>query len=115
GFMGYSLPDDLLSGTGLRIADGVALSIPVVGTYAQLLLFGGEFPGQDIVPRMFVIHVLLIPGIILALITVHLLLVVVQKHTQFPGPGRTNENVVGFPLMPVYMAKAGGFFFVVFG
>jgi len=115
GFCGYSLPDDLLSGTGLRIADGVLLSIPVVGTYVQFFLFGGEFPGQAIVPRMFVAHVLLVPGIMLALITVHLMLVVVQKHTQFPGPGRTNENVVGFPLLPIYMAKAGGFFFIVFG
>jgi ubiquinol-cytochrome c reductase cytochrome b subunit len=115
GFCGYSLPDDLLSGTGLRIADGVLLSIPVVGTYVQFFLFGGEFPGQAIIPRMFVAHVLLVPGIMLAPITAHLMLVVVQKHTQFPGPGRTNENVVGFPLMPVYMAKAGGFFFIVFG
>jgi ubiquinol-cytochrome c reductase cytochrome b subunit len=115
GFCGYSLPDDLLSGTGLRIADGVLLSIPVVGTYVQFFLFGGEFPGEAIIPRMFVAHVLLVPGIMLALITAHLMLVVVQKHTQFPGPGRTNENVVGFPLMPVYMAKAGGFFFIVFG
>jgi len=115
GFCGYSLPDDLLSGTGLRIADGVLLSIPVVGTYVQFFLFGGEFPGEAVIPRMFTLHVLLVPGIMLALITAHLMLVVVQKHTQFPGPGRTNENVVGFPLMPVYMAKAGGFFFVVFG
>ena len=38
-----------------------------------------------------------------------------HKHTQYPGPGRTNENVVGFPLLPVYAAKAGGFFFIVFG
>ena len=38
-----------------------------------------------------------------------------QKHTQFPGPGRTEKNVVGYPLMPTYMAKAGGFFFIVFG
>ena len=58
---------------------------------------------------------LLLPGIFLALITAHLILLVVQKHTQYPGPGRTNENVVGYPLFPVYMAKAGGFFFIVFG
>ena len=115
GFAGYTIPDDLLSGTGLRIAEGVILSIPVVGTYVQFFLFGGEFPGEAIIPRLFIVHVLLLPGIMLALITVHLMLVVVQKHTQFPGPGRTNENVVGFPLMPVYMAKAGGFFFIVFG
>ncbi len=115
GFAGYTIPDDLLSGTGLRIADTVILSLPVVGTYGHFFLFGGEFPGEDVIPRFFIIHVLLLPGIMLALITFHLMLVVIQKHTQFPGPGRTNENVVGFPLMPVYMAKAGGFFFIVFG
>ena len=115
GFAGYSLPDDLLSGTGLRIAEGIMLSLPVVGTYVQFFVVGGEFPGEEIIPRLYIAHVLLIPGIMLALITVHLMLVVTQKHTQFPGPGRTNDNVVGFPLMPVYMAKAGGFFFIVTG
>jgi ubiquinol-cytochrome c reductase cytochrome b subunit len=115
GFAGYSLPDDLLSGTGLRIAQGIMLSIPVVGTYMSFFIFGGEFPGTDFIPRLYTVHVLLVPGIILALITVHLMLVWFQKHTQFPGMGRTERNVVGYPLFPVYMAKAGGFFFVVFG
>jgi len=115
GFLGYSLPDDLLSGTGLRITSSIVLAVPVVGTYISMFMFGGEFPGNDFVGRIYSVHILLIPGIILALITVHLLLVVWQKHTQFPGPGRTEKNVVGYPLLPVYMAKAGGFFFVVFG
>jgi len=115
GFAGYSLPDDLLSGTGLRIAEGVLLSIPVVGTYLSFFAFGGEFPGADLISRLYIVHVLLVPGIILALITVHLMLLVLQKHTQWPGPGRTESNVVGYPLYPVYTAKAGGFFFVVFG
>ncbi|MEV6268988.1 cytochrome b N-terminal domain-containing protein, partial [Kribbella sp. NPDC051936] len=78
-------------------------------------IFGGEFPGDDFVSRFFIVHVLLIPGIILALVTVHLFLVVYHKHTQYAGPGRTQKNVVGYPLFPVYTAKAGGFFFVVFG
>jgi len=115
GFTGYSLPDDLLSGTGLQIIRGILQSIPLVGTWAAFLVFGGEFPGTDIISRLYAAHILLIPGIILALITVHLMMVWTQKHTQFPGPGRTNDNVVGYPLLPVYMAKAGGFFFVVFG
>lgn len=115
GFAGYSLPDDLLSGNGLRIAEGITRSIPVVGSYASFLLFGGEFPGTAFIPRLYIIHVLLLPGIILALITAHLIMVVFHKHTHYPGPGRTNRNVVGYPLMPVYMAKAGGFFFLVFG
>jgi ubiquinol-cytochrome c reductase cytochrome b subunit len=115
GFAGYSLPDDLLSGTGLRIAEGVVLAMPIVGTYLQQFMFGGEFPGNDFIPRLFTIHILLIPGIMLALVVVHVLLVGVHKHTQFRGPGKTEENVIGLPLMPVYMAKAGGFFFMVFG
>jgi ubiquinol-cytochrome c reductase cytochrome b subunit len=115
GFLGYSLPDDLLSGNGLRIASGIILAIPVVGSYVSFFLFGGQFPGEQFIPRMYTIHILLIPGIMLALITFHLILVVVHKHTQYPGPGKTNDNVVGFPLFPIYTAKAGGFFFIVFG
>ncbi|GHG72159.1 cytochrome bc1 complex cytochrome b subunit [Streptomyces griseocarneus] len=115
GFTGYSLPDDLLSGTGVRFMEGAILSFPIVGTYISMFLFGGEFPGSDFVPRFFSIHVLLLPGIMLGLLVAHLILVFYHKHTQFPGPGRTNKNVVGMPLLPVYMAKAGGFFFLVFG
>jgi ubiquinol-cytochrome c reductase cytochrome b subunit len=115
GFTGYSLPDDLLSGTGIRAADGFIKSQPVIGTYMSFLLFGGEFPGDEIIPRLYIIHVLLIPGLLLALISAHMVLLVYHKHTQWPGPGRTEQNVVGFPMLPVYMAKAGGFFFIVFG
>jgi ubiquinol-cytochrome c reductase cytochrome b subunit len=115
GFIGYGLPDDLLSGTGLRITQGMIQASPVIGTYMNFFIFGGEFPGDDMVPRFFIVHVLLIPGIILLLVSVHLFLVVYHKHTQYAGPGRTNNNVVGYPLWPVYTAKAGGFFFVVFG
>ena len=115
GFTGYSLPDDLLSGNGLRIIDGMVKGIPLVGTWISFLLFGGEFPGQAIVGRLYSLHILLLPAIILALIAMHLLFVVVHKHTQYPGAGRTNKNVVGYPVLPVYAAKAGGFFFIVFG
>jgi ubiquinol-cytochrome c reductase cytochrome b subunit len=115
GLTGYSLPDDLLSGTGIRFADGAILSIPIVGTYLSMFLFGGEFPGHDIISRLFPIHVLLLPGIMLGLVVAHLILVFYHKHTQYPGPGRDQKTVVGMPFLPVYMAKAGGFFFLVFG
>ncbi|MFD3488711.1 cytochrome bc complex cytochrome b subunit [Streptomyces sp. NPDC058665] len=115
GLTGYSLPDDLLSGTGVRFAQGAILSTPIVGTYISMFLFGGEFPGHDIVARFYSIHILLLPGIMLGLVVAHLILVFYHKHTQFAGPGKTNNNVIGAPFMPIYMAKAGGFFFLVFG
>jgi len=115
GFTGYSLPDDLLSGNGLRIIDGMVKGIPVIGTWISYLLFGGEFPGTDIVGRLYTLHILLLPAIVVAFIGIHMVLLIVNKHTQFAGPGRTNDNVVGVPIMPVFAAKAGGFFFIVFG
>lgn len=115
GFAGYSLPDDLLSGTGIRAMAGFTQTAPVIGSYLVYGIFGGPFPGEMIIPRLYSAHILLIPAILVGLFTAHIGLVFVQKHTQFPGPGRTNENVVGFPVMPVYAAKAGGFFFIVFG
>ncbi|WP_435214896.1 cytochrome bc1 complex cytochrome b subunit [Streptomyces sp. bgisy034] len=115
GLTGYSLPDDLLSGTGLRFAYGAILSVPIVGTYLAFFLFGGEFPGEDFIARLYPVHILLLPGIMLGLVVAHLILVFFHKHTQYPGPGRDQKSVVGMPFLPVYTAKAGGFFFLVFG
>ena len=114
GLFGYSLPDDLLSGAGLRITEGILQSFPLVGTYLAFFLFGGPFPGNQIIGRLYILHVLLIPGVILALVTVHLFLMFHQKHTQMPGKGRTNTNVVGAPMYPYFMAKTGAFFFFTF-
>jgi quinol---cytochrome-c reductase cytochrome b subunit len=113
GFSGYSLPDDLLSGTGLRIAYSVALSIPAAGTWLAFLVFGGEFPANDIISRLYVLHIFLVPAALATLITIHLALIWRQKHTQFPGPGRTETNVVGSRLWPTYAAKSVALFFVV--
>lgn len=112
GFAGYSLLDDQLSGTGLRIAYNITLSIPLAGTWLASLLFGGEFPGDDIIGRLFVIHVLLLPAVIIGLLTAHLFFVVRQRHTQFRGPGRLETNVVGERVWPTYAAKALGMFFL---
>jgi|CZKT01.1.fsa_nt_gi ubiquinol-cytochrome c reductase cytochrome b subunit len=114
GLFGYSLPDDLLSGAGLRITEGVMQSIPIVGTYLAFFLFGGPYPGNDIITRMYILHVLLLPALILALITAHLFIMFHQKHTQMPGKGRTEHNVVGAPMYPYFMAKTGAFFFFTF-
>jgi ubiquinol-cytochrome c reductase cytochrome b subunit len=115
GFCGYSLPDDLLSGTGLRTAQGIVLSIPVIGTYLSFFVFGGQFPGHEIIPRLYMTHILLVPGLLVALVTVHLSFVVYHKHTQWAKPGHTNRNVIGKPLVPQYTTKSLGLFFILTG
>ena len=115
GFTGYSLPDDLLSGNGLRIIDGMIKGLPLIGTWTSFMLFGGEFPGDQIVGRLYTLHILILPLLVIGLVVLHLMLMVINKHTQFAGPGRTEENVVGYPMMPIYMSKMGGFLFITFG
>ncbi len=115
GFLGYSLPDDLLSGTGLRAVSAFLLSIPVIGTWIHWAAFGGDYPGEIIIPRFYSLHILLIPGIILALIAVHVALVWFQKHTHFAAPKATENNVIGIRILPRFASKGGGFFGIVFG
>ena len=115
GFMGYSLPDDLLSGVGLRIMSAIILGLPIIGTWLHWMIFNGDYPGDFIIDRLYIAHVLIIPGILLALIAVHLALVWYQKHTQFPGPGRTENNVVGVRILPVFAVKSIGFGLITFG
>ncbi len=115
GLFGYSLPDDQLSGAGLRITEGVAQGIPIVGTYISYFLFGGAFPGTQIIPRMYILHVFLVPGLILGLITAHLFIMFHQKHTQMPARGNTEKNVVGAPFFPYFLLKGQAWFFFIFG
>jgi ubiquinol-cytochrome c reductase cytochrome b subunit len=116
GFLGYSLPDDLISGTGLHIAYSIIESIPFVGSYLAFFTFGGNFPGgASLFARMYIVHVLVIPLLLLALVGLHLTVLVVNKHTQFGGRGRTARNVVGSPLWPNFTAKTTGFLLMISG
>jgi ubiquinol-cytochrome c reductase cytochrome b subunit len=115
GLFGYSLPDDQLSGAGLRIFQGVLQGIPIVGTYIGYFLFGGAYPGQDIVPRMYITHVLLIPGLLLALVTAHVFISFHQKHTTMPVLGNSERAVRGQPFYPYFLLKGTAWFFFIFG
>ena len=114
GLFGYSLPDDQLSGAGIRIFEGVLLGLPIIGTYLTFFLFGGQFPGHDIIPRMYITHVLLVPGILLALVTVHVLLTFRNKHTAWGGVRQTEKLETGQPFYPYFMAKGTAWFFFIF-
>ncbi len=115
GYIGYSLPDDLISGTGVRIMFSVFLAIPVVGSYLAFFFFGGNFPGTTYDYRFYIIHVFLLPAIIVGLLVAHLALLWHQKHTQFPGRGATERNVVGTPVWPGFAFKTTGLLLMIFG
>jgi ubiquinol-cytochrome c reductase cytochrome b subunit len=106
GLTGYWLPDDLLSGASIHIGYSVIFAIPVIGTWVAFLFFGGEFPAADGISRFFVFHIFLIPALLFALVGVHIAIVALQRHSQFPGPGRTESNVVGKRFWPQHAFKS---------
>jgi ubiquinol-cytochrome c reductase cytochrome b subunit len=112
GLTGYALPDDLLAGTGLRIVNGIILGIPVAGTWLSFLIFGGEFPG-NVVATFYPVH-LIVSLLIMALIGAYVQRLIAHRPAQFAGPGRTNDNIVGVPLLPRYALMTGGLLVFVF-
>jgi ubiquinol-cytochrome c reductase cytochrome b subunit len=114
GFLGYSLPDDLLSGMGLAIAYSVALSIPFVGANLALLAWGAPFPGDaSFLPRMYALHVFVIPVALGLALTVHLVLIAARHHTQFARRRATERRLVGLPMVPAYAPRSLGLLFAV--
>ncbi|QHC72536.1 cytochrome b N-terminal domain-containing protein [Rathayibacter sp. VKM Ac-2805] len=114
GWSGYGLPDDMLSGTGLQIVQGITLALPVIGAWASGLLFGGAFPGV-IIEHLAVIHFLVVPPLLILLLALRAALAWRRQPAQFPAPGRTEENVVGVPLLPTAVLRLGGLFLLVTG
>ena len=82
GWSGYALPDDMLSGTGLRIFEGILLGIPVVGTWLKELFFGGPFPGQ-VIENLYPIHVAVVPVLLVALIALRIA-ILYRRHPSKP-------------------------------
>ncbi len=102
GYLGYSLIDDLLSGMGLAIGYGVALSLPFVGANVAEGIWGAQFPGTpDLWSRLYIAHVLIFPLLIGGLLAAHLALVASRHHTQFRRRRVDGERkVIGVPTFP---------------
>ena len=117
GYLGYSLADDLLSGMGLAIGYSVAMSIPFVGANLAELIWDGPFPGSHaFFPRMYIVHVFIIPVLLFVLLSAHLALVALKHHTQFRSePRQTERKLVGVPTFPGQTPRSLGLFSAVAG
>jgi len=115
GLFGYSLPDDLLSGVGLRVAYSITESIPFLGPWLASIMFGGEFPTEGIIARIYPVHILLLPLGIMGLLGLHMGIMWFQRHTEFPGPSRDDHTMVGTPMVPAYALRTLGYFLLIAG
>jgi ubiquinol-cytochrome c reductase cytochrome b subunit len=100
---------------GLNIVNAVLLAIPWFGPWLSTMLFGGVFPGVHIITRLYALHAIVIPALLAGAIAAHVWMVARQRHGQFPGPGRTETNVVGPRLWPARAVRGFGLMSAVFG
>ena len=96
---------------GLAIAWGVAMSLPLIGGPFATALWGGASPARARSSRGCTSRTCSCCRRSSAtLIAVHLAMIMRQRHTQFPGPGRREDNVVGTPMWPGYALRSLGLF-----
>ncbi len=117
GFIGYSLPYDSYAVTATGIGYSIARSIPLVGNIAAELVFGGAFPTLGSLPRLYTLHIFIVPALLAAVMGLHLVLIIKQKHTQ-PGYARRLAEpgkVLGVSLWPYQAILAGQLLFFMFG
>ncbi|WP_291430149.1 cytochrome bc complex cytochrome b subunit [Deinococcus sp.] len=97
---GYILPYDNYAYNTVKVVYAITGSIPWVGEWVAQAAFAGKFPGAGIIPRIYGYHIMLLPGILLALTGAHMLLMIKQKHTQPQYAKRVAyKKIVGVPFM----------------
>ncbi len=114
GYLGYSICGDLLSGVGLRIGYAILLSIPVIGPWLTFICLGGTVPVGATLPRLYALHIFLVPALISVLLALHLAIIWRQLHTNYPGKQRSEKTIVGSRMWPSYSLKSMGLFFLIF-
>ena len=122
-YTGYALPFDEFAATATSIGYNLTVSVPLVGDFFGEIIFGGEFPTSATIPRLYFLHVLIIPAAIAVGIAVHMVILIRQKHTEAPreddvsGGGRAVDRdddsvIVGLPAVPNQAAVSAVVFFL---
>ena len=87
-FTGQVLRFDQDAYWGLGIGASISSRIPVLGPCIVHLLLGGPIIAGATLSRFFALHVFLIPGLLIAFVGVHLLMVIRLGINEWPMPGR---------------------------
>ena len=87
-FTGQILRFDQDAYWGLGIGASIASRTPIAGGALVRLILGGPIIGGATLSRFFALHVFVIPGILIALVSLHLLMVLKLGVNEWPMPGR---------------------------
>src|ERR1700736_3855980 len=87
-FTGQVLRFDQDAYWGLGIGASIASRVPVIGSWAVNLMLGGPIIAGATLSRFFALHVFIVPGLLIAFVGVHLLMVLRLGINEWPMPGR---------------------------
>ncbi|GGL42428.1 menaquinol-cytochrome c reductase cytochrome b subunit [Halarchaeum grantii] len=122
-YTGYSLPFDEFATTATSIGFNLASSIPLLGDFLAQLVFGGDYPTNTSIPRLYFLHVFVVPLLIAGFIALHMAILVHQKHTEAAREDDVETSrgtverddgdvVIGLPAVPNQTAVSAVVFFL---
>src|ERR1700690_2256156 len=87
-FTGQVLRFDQDAYWGLGIGASIASRVPILGPAVVKLMLGGPIIAGATLSRFFALHVFVIPGMLIAFVSLHLLMVLKLGINEWPMPGR---------------------------
>ena len=122
-YTGYALPFDEFAATATGIGYNLTVSVPLIGDFLGKIIFGGQFPTSATIPRLYFLHVLVIPLAIVGGLALHMFILIRQKHTEAPREGdvetgpetvdrEDDDVIVGLPAVPNQAAVSAVVFFL---
>jgi ubiquinol-cytochrome c reductase cytochrome b subunit len=106
-FTGQVLRFDQDAYWGLGIGASIASRVPVIGPWTVNLMLGGPIIAGATLSRFFALHVFVVPGLLIAFVGVHLLMVLKLGINEWPMPGRVVRRATYLQEYHEYTYKDG--------
>jgi len=103
GFTGYSLVYEQLSYWGATVGANIADGVPLIGGFMKGMLLAGEAYNERTLPRFFLLHAAVLPGLMVALLVVHISLIRLQGITEFHDARRPERDAGTFDFFPDHL------------
>ncbi len=100
GFTGYSLVFEQLSYWGATVGANLCDTVPVVGGTLKKLMLGGEVYSVRTLPRLYILHVVILPAAVIGLLIIHIILIRLHGVTELRFEDEPEEDAGFFNFFP---------------
>lgn len=103
GFTGYSLVFEQLSYWGATVGANLCDVVPLAGPVMKRLLLGGEVYSAHTLPRLYILHVVILPASLIVLLAIHITLIRLHGITEFQFEDHPEHAPQHFDFFPDHL------------